>query len=445
MRTLPLLFGLLIMIACSRSEKNIEVDLFDREGFGAFYQSQMILWPGRLEFGYTGVPDNIDEYVIRTISMQPEQDYWELYQKGFLDAGQFGNLMSRFAIDTTQLADFGYKHRVLILVGTNNQGKRVIIADKNNDQDFSNDPVFEYEYPLDIEKQLEIEKNLPVIHANVQLFVGNEVIDHIAKLVLSPYETYRRLTYNVENELEKNYHLFASIPFHKQGSVVLNNKSYNIFVANQFSSLLYTEQNTKIFIVPDSITPSQSSGDIPGSIGETINLDGFDYQIKSISPTGDQIKLSYIGENQNPTGIAEGYLIPRFNAITLEREEFKLDDHHGKYILLDFWGTWCNPCIRLIPELKKLNSEFMNTNFQLVGVAFDRDIELVGDFVRKNEMDWLHLFADQNLRNSGSVVDVFKVTSFPTKILIDPSGKILARGRDIDEIREILNERVSRL
>jgi len=441
MRSL-LLIGLFIFFSCSQREKTIEIKLYENEGFGVFRQSQSIISPNRMELTYTGVPDDIEEYVVRVISMQPEQLYWELYQKGILNAEQISNIMTQFATDTTQLADRDYKHKVLILIGTNNKGKRVIIPDKNNDQDFSNDKIFEYEYPLVIDKQLEVEKTLPAVEVNVQLFVRNEIIDHTVNLVLSPYETFRRITYNVENEVEQKYHLFASIPMHKKGSVVLRNKPYNIYVANQFRTPLYTEENTQIFIVPDTIEPSQRKGDIPGSIGDIINLDGFDYKIESISPLGERIKLSYLGENQNPTGITEGYLVPKFNAITLERDEFRLDDYRDKFILLDFWGTWCNPCIQLIPELKKLNSEFKNTNFQLVGVAFDRDIDVVSDFVGKNEMDWVHLFVDQTQRDRGSMIDVFKITAFPTKILIDPSGKILARGRDIEEIREILNEKL---
>ncbi len=442
MKKLSFLIVLLATFGCSQSDKNIEINLHDSEGFGVFNESRVILWPKRFELAYTGVPENIEEYVIRSISMQPEQEYWELYQKGHLSGEQFENLITRFEIDTMLLAGRAFNHRVLILIGTNQNGRRVIIPDANNDQDFSNDKVFEYDYPLEIEEQLEAEKSLPSVEVNVQLFVNNEIIDHKVGLVLSPYETRNRLTYNVENETEKNYHLFASIPMHKQGLLRLNDKTYKVHVTNETAGVLFNERNTQIFIVPDTIVPSKRSGDIPSAPGDIISLDGSDYKIAGITPLGETIRLEYLGENQRPVGITEEYFVPKFNAITLERDVFRLDDFPDKYILLDFWGTWCNPCIRLIPELKKLNAEFKNTNFQLVGIAYDRDIDMVSNFVEENEMDWVHLFVDQNQRERGSVVDVFKVTTFPTKILIDPSGKIIARGRNIEELRAVLKEKI---
>ena len=440
MRKLTLLIGLIAMIGCAERDSGLEITLNESEGFGVFFPSQSVLSPAREQLSYTGVLENIVEYVVRTISMQPEQDFWMSYKKGDMSAEQFGNLMTHFEIDTLLLTDKAVNHKVKILIGTNDQGKRVIIPDRNNDRDFSNDEVFEYDYPLDIEKQLEVHNALPVIDAEVQLFVENELIDHTVKLVLSPYERTSRITYHTASDTEKKYHLFASMPVHRQGSVKIDNVTYTVHVANDFRGPLYNRSNTRVFISPDSIMPAQILGDIPHSVGEVINLDGVDYKIESVSPLGGHIRLGYLGENQRPSGIAEGYFVPEFIAATLEQEKFRLDDYPDKYILLDFWGTWCNPCIRLIPDLKELNAEFKDASFQLVGVAYDNDAEMVSDFVKENEMDWVHLFVDRNQRDGGSLVDDFQVTSFPTKILINPSGKIVARGRGIDEIRAILQE-----
>lgn len=446
MKKLSLLIALITILGCSQREKVIEIKLQDIEGFGVFRKSQIILWPNRLELpSYTGVPDNIVEYVIRTISMQPGQDVFDLYHYGHTSEEQYKSYFTSLGIDTMMVTDKIYNHRVLILIGTDENGTRIIIPDSTGDLDFSNDEMFEYEYPLEIEKQLEAEKTLPSINVSVQLFIQNGFVDRTVKLVLSPYETYRRLTYNTEIEAEHKYHLFASIPVHKQGLFNIKDESYSVYISNQFTSALFHEGNTQIFITPDTILPSQRDGDIPSSIGDITNLDGYDYLIESVSPLGESVVLQYLGENKNPAGITEGYSIPRFNAVTLDQNVFSLEDFPEKYVLLDFWGTWCNPCIQLIPELKALNSEFQNTNFQLIGVAFDRDIDKVSDFVEKNGMDWVHLFVDQNRIDKGSLVEVFKVTSYPTKILIDPNGKILARGKSIEEIRAILNEKITAL
>lgn len=437
-------FGMMLLLAflgCSQQDNNIVIPLQSHEGSGVFHSSQAIVPPGRIPLIYTGVPETIEQYVVRSISMQPEQNIWEFYRKNILTKEQFLASQERMGIDTTKLTDQEFDHLILILTGTHKNGKRVVITDTDNDKDFSNETIFEYEYPLPPEEQRQMDKTIPLVKASVQLFVDGQIIDHDVELHISPYENYRTLTYHtVENEIERNYHLFASMPFHKRGEVILQDKVYSVFLTTNGVNPVFHEGNTRIFISPADSEPSERDGDIPASVGEVINLDGHDYRIESISTLGESLKLSYLGENPEPSGITEGYNVPRFNAVTLDYDEFNLSRYPGKFVLIDFWGTWCGPCVRLIPELKKLRAEYKDKDFQLVGVAYDNDPDIVREFTEENQMDWIHIFVDQNRRENNSLVELFRVTSFPTKILIDPSGKILARGRSIDEIRNILDE-----
>jgi thiol-disulfide isomerase/thioredoxin len=437
-------FGMMVLLAfwgCSQQDNSIVIPLQRYEGSGVFHSSQSIVPPGRIPLINTGVPETIEEYVVRSISMQPEQNIWEFYRKNILSKEQFLASRERMGIDTTKLTDQEFDHRILILTGTHKNGKRVVITDTDNDKDFSNEIIFEYDYPLPPEEQRQMDKTIPLVKASVQLFVDGQIIDHEVDLHISPYENYRTLTYHsVENEIERNYHLFASMPFHKRGEVVLQDQVYNVFATTNGVNPVFHEGNTRIFISPSDSEPSERDGDIPASVGEVINLDGHDYRIESISSLGESLKLSYLGENPDPFGITEGYNVPRFNAVTLSYDEFNLSRYPGKFVLIDFWGTWCGPCVRLIPELKKLHTEYKDKDFQLVGVAYDNDPDMVREFTKENQMDWIHIFVDQNRRENNSLVELFRVSSFPTKILIDPSGKILARGRSIDEIRNILDE-----
>jgi thiol-disulfide isomerase/thioredoxin len=428
-------------MGCGEKNEDIVIQLHSHEGSGVFSSSLQIVWPGRIPVYYTGVPETIEEYVVRSISMQPEQNIWEFYRKNILSKEQFLASQERMGIDTTKLTDQEFDHRILILTGTHKNGKRVVITDTDNDKDFSNEIIFEYDYPLPPEEQRHIDKTIPLIKASVQLFVDGQIIDHEVELHISPYENYRTLTYhNVENEIERNYHLFVSMPYHKRGEVILQDQVYNVFATTNGVNHVFHKGNTRIFISPADSEPSERDGDISASVGEVINLEGHDYRIESISSLGESLTLSYMGENPDPFGITEGYNVPRFNAVTIENDEFNLALFPGKHVLIDFWGTWCGPCVRLIPDFRKLNADYKDRNFQLVSVAFDSDFDKVKNFTVENQMDWMHIFVDQNRREENSLVELFRVTSFPTKILIDPSGKILARGRSIDEIRNMLDE-----
>ena len=191
--------------------------------------------------------------------------------------------------------------------------------------------------------------------------------------------------------------------------------------------------------------PSELDGDIPYKIGDVFNVKGHDYLIDSVTNWGDKIFIKYVDENTMPVGITEGYFMPKFEAKHLDNSVFELKQHPDKYILLDFWGTWCNPCIKLIPELKKINSEYPKDKFELVSVAFDSDPQKIIDFVEKENMNWVHLFVSQKQEDKNSLIEKLKITSYPSTILIDPEGKIIARNLDIDKLKELLNEKINAL
>ena len=167
--------------------------------------------------------------------------------------------------------------------------------------------------------------------------------------------------------------------------------------------------------------------------------------IDSITRSGDTLILKYLGKNVHPTGVTEGFYLPKFKAITLDYKEFDIKDYPDRYILFDFWGTWCEPCIKLIPELKQLHEDYKDKKFIIVSVAYDRDVDKVKEFTKKENMDWVHLFVSSNRDDKNSLVKKLKVRSFPTTILVEPNKKIIARNKSINEIRKILDERLNAL
>jgi thiol-disulfide isomerase/thioredoxin len=92
-------------------------------------------------------------------------------------------------------------------------------------------------------------------------------------------------------------------------------------------------------------------------------------------------------------------------------------------VLLDFWGTWCPPCVESVPALRDLNKRFAKDPlFKMIGVSTDSDEAKWRGFVDKNQMVWTqYLDRDQHLRRA------FEVRAFPTYILIDAEGIIRFR------------------
>ncbi len=435
----------ILLIGCSEFKTDFVVKLNSQDGYGTFMPGRIILWPSNDSLSYQNVPKGIDEYVVRSLALQPAQYYWKKYLDGSIEKEQFENIAKYYKIDTIKLTNATVDCEVLFLIGTKSD-KRVIIVDSDNDGDFGNEEILEYEYPLSNERQKELDNNLPIVSVQFEYFENNQLITKKVKIKPSPYKGSMGLAFNTVNEIEKKYFLFASFPEYKKGHIDLNGLDYDIFVSNGFSRVNYEADKLSIFINQKSDSlPSELNGDIPYEIGDVFNVKGHDYLIDSVTNWGDELFIKYVGENTNPVGITEGYYMPKFEAKHLDNSIFELKQHPGKYILLDFWGTWCNPCIKLIPELKKINSDYPHDKFALVSVAYDSNLEKVSDFIEKENMDWEHLFVYQNQEDKNSLVEKLKITSYPSTILINPDGKIIARNLDIEKLKELLNEKINAL
>ncbi len=115
-------------------------------------------------------------------------------------------------------------------------------------------------------------------------------------------------------------------------------------------------------------------------------------------------------------------LAPDFELVTLDDEYLNSEDLRGKVVLLDFWATWCRPCVAAVPELRRLHRKLAGEPFVLLSVSGDREEGDLKRFIAKNRMDWRHTWDPGKQLGSG-----FQIESFPTYILLDPSGVILFR------------------
>ncbi|MDX6404032.1 MAG: hypothetical protein QOH70_1487 [Blastocatellia bacterium] len=120
---------------------------------------------------------------------------------------------------------------------------------------------------------------------------------------------------------------------------------------------------------------------------------------------------------ENPRRAREAYA-PDFSVTTSEGEYISLDDLRGKVVLLDFWGTWCPPCVSSVPELRDLRKRYAKeSSFVMIGISSDGVEEKWRDFIVKNQMVWPQ-FLDRERKVQGA----FEVTKFPTYIVIDHEG-----------------------
>lgn len=153
-----------------------------------------------------------------------------------------------------------------------------------------------------------------------------------------------------------------------------------------------------------------------------------------INPKEDNIYTQQILSTQKSRTIstlpvAVGDMFPRFSSkLVYKGPGFDLDQTKGKYTLIDFWGTWCIPCIKEMPRLKTYYEKFQN-KLNIVGIAGRDQHQNWMAFLNKNNYNWIQIL-DQGIPK---LSDNLNVNVYPTKYLLDPSGKIIMIFKDANE------------
>jgi thiol-disulfide isomerase/thioredoxin len=111
-------------------------------------------------------------------------------------------------------------------------------------------------------------------------------------------------------------------------------------------------------------------------------------------------------------------------------KEFDLQSLHGRFVMMDFWGSWCGPCLRLIPAIVDDHKKYSGENIAFVSVCFDYNGNMgkCKDIINKMGMSWVNLWDSEDKVDNNSLTTRYNIGIYPTVILIGRDGKILERG-----------------
>ena len=154
---------------------------------------------------------------------------------------------------------------------------------------------------------------------------------------------------------------------------------------------------------------------------------------------------------ENPAtlkSITTGALVPDFNFTDFNGKFRRFSEFRGRVVLLDFWASWCSPCLADIPQLKNAYQKYHASGFEIIGMdsetlgqkdidaSFAKDAQTrAREIVSTRGISWTQSTADSSLPIAAGS---FGIENLPAKILIDRSGKVIARIKSVSELDELL-------
>ena len=366
--------------------------------------------------------------------------YWfNGYKIGERDAKQFLSEMTKYDIDTTILSSKKIKSFIPVFSGLKD-GKKVVVVDVNNDDDFTNDTVYEFD-TLTTEKYysgdtLEL---APLVKVRYESFDRGIVVNKYTFLRLIPYD----FAYSYPNDLDRKLALY-SMPFvHREGEFQIGKTSFKI------SAMYSPKSHTDDYRTP--YLKIQKAGreydlEAPAQVGGTVIVENHVFKVISCNREGSEVKIFYEGYQENREGGMVNNHIPNLQGKSLNNALINIQAilNDKKYVLLDFWGSWCGPCLRSMPALKLLHTQVDTTKIQFAGVDYEYNTAGQASAQKqltKFNITWPQVAELSTAQTSSSFPVSLNVKNYPTFTLISPDGQVVAReiGEDgLPKIIEIL-------
>lgn len=176
------------------------------------------------------------------------------------------------------------------------------------------------------------------------------------------------------------------------------------------------------------------------------SLDQFKYEQQLVA-YADDIKdsfkdnpavQSFIRQMAAVKPVSVGHKAPEFAVKSIDGKELKLSDFKGKYVMVDFWASWCVPCRQENPNVVKQYAKFHSKGFEILGVSLDTEKKDWLGAINADGLKWAHVSDLQ--RFEGPTERLYRIEAIPSNYIIDPMGNIVAKNVTGADLEAFLNK-----
>jgi len=377
--------------------------------------------------------DNFDDYRnypkisnrwLGKLYFQRDQFWYSESRKKTIDTEFYKNRLIENKVDTTLLSMNEIKCYVGVFVGVIGN-KKTIVVDANNNHDFSDDMLIEYDISDIFNYDDEYKKLFPIYKIEYEHF-DKKTFNKVEYVKIFP--AHKSYTYkNDKDEIKAIY--FTSFGYYS-GIFNYEKQTYKVAISNQRSWPKYEikgidfsiKKGGQLHVYNDWFKYNKNT------TIDDINIEVLDYDFITDNLT---IKIS---KRTNTLGWQEGDKCPPIFAKKINKDSVNINNYFSQkdYTVIDFWGSWCKPCLEEMPNMKSVYERLKTHSLNMISIACEyetNDFEVAQKITNEKKMGGMQLY--EKLNTDDGIIKTLKIDSYPTIVLINKDGQIVKRFNGI--------------